>query len=69
MKAEFFYSYDGLVASTDLGGIQLAFDMLTGIFDRVSLQMNVRKNVRVVFRTCRASRVWLDEAYTQKMTG
>ena len=43
VKAEFFYAYDGIVASTEPGWLQLAFDTLTGIFDWVGLQKNVRK--------------------------
>ena len=41
VKEEFFYVEDGVVASTDPGWIQLAFDMLTGLFDRVGLRTNV----------------------------
>ena len=41
VKAACFYVKDGMVASTDPGWIQLAFDMLTGLFDRVGLRTNV----------------------------
>ena len=37
VKAEIFYDNDGVVASTDPGWIQSAFDFLTGLFDRVGL--------------------------------
>ena len=50
VKVEFFYAGDGMVASTDPGWIQLAFDMLTGIFDRVGLRTNVRKTMGMVCR-------------------
>ena len=69
MKVAFFYANDGMVASTYPGWIQSAFDMLTGLFDRVGLRMNVRKTVGVVCRTFRASGVRADEAYTQSMKG
>ena len=47
----------------------MAFDMLTGIFDRVGLRTNVRKTVGMVWRPCRAAGVRADEAYTRRMTG
>ena len=37
VKVALFYADNGLVASTDPGWLQLAFDMLMGIFDRVGL--------------------------------
>ena len=40
VKEKFFYADDGMVVSTDLGWLHLAFDTLTGIFDRVGLQTN-----------------------------
>ena len=58
-----------MVESTDPGWIQLEFDTLTGIFDRVGLRTNVRKTVGMVCRLCRAARVRSDEAYTWIMTG
>ena len=57
-----------MVASTDPGWIHTAFDILTGLFDRVGLQTNVKKTVGMVFHTCRADRVRADKAYTQRMT-
>ena len=50
VRAEFFYADDGVVESTDPEWLQLEFDMLTGIFDRVGLQKNVRKTVGIVYR-------------------
>ena len=57
VKVELFYANDGMVASTDPGWLQLAFDMLTGIFDRAGLRMNVRKTVGMVCRPLRAAGV------------
>ena len=49
VKMENFYDEDGVVASTDPGWLQSAFDFLTGLFDRVGLRTNIRKTV--VFQT------------------
>ena len=40
VKSAFFYVKDGVVASTDPGWLQLAFDLLTGLFDQVGLRKN-----------------------------
>ena len=69
MKASFFYTNDGMVASTDPEWLQLAFDKLTGMFDQVGLWMNIRKTMGVVFRPFWAAGVRADESYTYRMTG
>ena len=46
--ATFFYADDGLVVSTDPEWILGAFNTLTGIFDRVGLQTDVNKTVRMI---------------------
>ena len=69
MKGTFFYTNDGVVASTDLEWLQSAFDTLTGMSDQVGLWTNVRKTIRVVCRPFWAAWVRSDEAYTYKMTG
>ena len=43
VKASFFYSDNRMMASTNLGWIQTAFDMLMGIFHRVRLKKMSRK--------------------------
>ena len=48
VKAALFYADDGMVAYTDPGWLQLVFDMLTGLFDRVGLHTNVRKTMGMV---------------------
>ena len=55
VKVELFYVDDGMVASTDPGWLQSAFDTLTGIFDRVGLRANVHKTVGMVCRPFRAA--------------
>ena len=47
-KAAFFYVYNRMVASTNPGWIQSAFDTLTGIFERVGLRKKIRKIVGMV---------------------
>ena len=69
VKAEFFGANDGMVANTDPGWLLLAFDMLTGIFDRMVLQTNVRKTVGMVCQPLRAVMVRSDEVYTRRMEG
>ena len=59
----------GVVASTDPGWLQTAFDTLTGLFDRVGLKMNVHKIVGMVCHPFRADGLQADKAYTRKMTG
>ena len=58
-----------LVASTDLGWIQLASDNLTGIFYQVGLQKNACKTVGVMCKPCLSDRVRADEAHTLQMMG
>ena len=43
VKASFFYTDNRMVASTNSGWTQTAFDMLTGLFDRVVLKKKFRK--------------------------
>ena len=57
VKASFFYAYNGMYASTDPGWIQLVFDTLSGLFNRVGLQTNVCKTVGMMLRTFQASEV------------
>ena len=51
-----------LVASTDPGWIQSAFDTLTGIFNRVGMRTHVCKTVGMVCRILRADGVQVDKA-------
>ena len=64
-----FYADDGVVASKDPIWLQLELDMLTGLFDWVGLQTNIRKTVGMVYRPCWVARVLADEAYTRRMKG
>ena len=69
VKAEFVYADDGTVTSMDLGWLQLALDLLTGIFDRVGMQTNLCKSVGTMLRLFRESGVRADETYTLRMRG
>ena len=53
----------------DPGWFQLAFDFLTGLFDRVGLRKNVCKTVGTLYQPCRAAWVRADKAYTRRMAG
>ena len=68
-KGGIFYGNDGVVASTDPVWLQSAFNLLSGMFDRVGLWMNVENTAGMVCRTCWAEEVQADEAYTWQMAG
>ena len=69
VKAELFNTNDGIVAYTDPEWIQLAFCTLTGLFDQVGIQTNIRNIAGMVCRPVRAAEVQEDKAYTQRMIG
>ena len=48
VKEEFFNLYNRMVASTNPGCLQTAFDMLTVLFNRVGMKKNVKKTVGMV---------------------
>ena len=58
-----------MVASVDLGWIQLVFDMLMGIFAEVCLRTNAQNTVGMVCWPFRAAGVRADKYYTWRMTG
>ena len=61
--AAYFYSENGLVASTQPERLQRVFDFLVGLFDRVSLRTNTAKIVDVLCQPCHAPGVMLEEAH------
>ena len=69
VQEAFLYSDDRMVASTDPGWIHTTFDMLTGLFDRAGLKVNVCKKVGMVCYICRVVRVQADKAYTCQVAG
>ena len=58
-----------MVASADPGWIQSAFDILTGLFNQVGLQTNIRKTVGMVCKPFWAARMRAYKAYTWQMMG
>ena len=69
LRQIFFYVDDGMIASANLGCLLTVFYMLTGIFDHLGLNKNVRKTVGMVYHPCWAAGVREDEAYTRRMKG
>ena len=59
----FFYADDGILASPRSARLQATLDVLTGLFDRVGLQTNVKKTVGIVFQPCRMAGVHSEAAY------
>ena len=47
------YAGNRMVASTNSGWLQIAFYMMTGLFDWVGLKTNIRKTVGMVCHPCR----------------
>ena len=52
--ASYFYANNGLVASTQPERLQSLFDVLTGLFVRVSISTNTWETVIMVFQPCHA---------------
>ena len=52
VKAEFSYSDDGMVDSTNLVWLQTEFYTLMGLFDWVGLNKNEQKKVGMVCHSC-----------------
>ena len=69
VQDDILYADNGMVASTDLGWLQTAFETLMGLFDRLVLKTNPAKTVGMVCHPCRAVGVRADKADTQRITG
>ena len=69
VTAALLYANNGVATSTDTGWLQLEFDLMMGLFDRVGLWTNVRKTVGIVFRNFREAGVRAETVYTRRMTG
>ena len=63
------YADDILIASTNPVWMQRAFLILTGLFDRVGIQINVLNMKGMLYRPCHAVGTHLEEAYKRRMTG
>jgi hypothetical protein len=62
-----FYADDGLLAARDPEHLELAFDILTSLFDRVGLKTNTLKTEAMTFLPGRIRRGLSDEAYLVRM--
>ena len=58
-----------MVASSDPGWLQGAFNTLVGLFDRVGLRTNFGKTVGMVCHPCQATGNLTTEAYRRGVTG
>ena len=67
--AAYFYANNVLVASNQPERLQKAFDILTSLFDHVSLCTNMAKTVGVVCQPCHAPGRMSEEAYNRRTTG
>ena len=67
--ALFFFSDDGMVASSDPRWLQWAFNNLVGLFDRVGIHTNVGKTVSMTCRPCPTAGNQSEVAYGREMTG
>ena len=65
----YFYSDDVLVASTQLERLQVAFDVLTDLFERVGLRKNTNKMACMACQPCHTPVRMLVVAYDTWATG
>ena len=68
-RAAFFYTDEVLVISTDPVCIQVLFDTLNGLFDRVGLRTNVGTMVGIICCPCRTVGTQLEALYERQMMG
>ena len=60
--AAYFYADERLVAFPRLERLQRSFDVLTDLFNRIGLQMNVRNTISMACRPCHTSGGMLESA-------
>ena len=68
-QAVLIYTDDDMVASSDPRWLQGTFNTLVGLFDRLVLQTNVGKTVRMVFRPFQAAGNQLEVVYGRRIMG
>ena len=68
-RAAFFYADYGLVVSTDPVWLQRSFDTVTGLFDRVVLQIFFGNTVVIIFHHFFSAGNQSEAAYTFWMMG
>ena len=64
-----FYADDGMVASPDATWLQVAFNALVGLFDRVGLQKKLGKTVGMLCHPFQAAGNITKAAYGRRITG
>ena len=64
-----FYANDSMVTSLEPIWIQGAFITLVGLFDRVVLNTNVGKTVKIFCHPCQVSGMQVEAVYRIRMTG
>ena len=62
-----FHANDGLLVARDPKHLQMAFDLLTSLFDRVGLETNTLKTEAMVFLPGRIKTCLTEEAYRSRM--
>ena len=67
-QAALFYADNGMVALPESRWIQGAFSTLFGLFDRVGLQTNVRKTIRMVCYPHQAAENQSEAAHGRQIT-
>ena len=68
-QAALLYAEDGMISSSNPRWIQLAFNSLVSLFERVGLRTNVGKTVSMVCRPCQAAGTQSIATYGRKITG
>ena len=66
--AAYFYTKYVILASNQTERLQRSFDVLTSLFDRVSLRKNTAKTFGMVCHICHAPGGILEEAYARRVT-
>ena len=64
-----FYADGGMVSLSDPRWLQVAFNTLIGLFNRLGLRTNSRKTVCMVCRPCQELGNQLEEEYRRQITG
>ena len=68
-RADFLYTDDGMVSSTDPDWMQGVLDTLAEFFYRVGLRTNFGKTVRMLCRPCSTVGAQSEASYERRMTG
>ena len=67
-KAELFYTYDGLISSTNQVWMQWGFDIIIGLFDKFGIITNAEKMLEMVCHPGPMARQKSATSYGRHMT-